>query len=55
MIRCIEPGCHAEIQDNYWSKVKSGWFQTRDGRSWCPVHIPEWVEEWRKNKETKDA
>lgn len=44
--------CGARIRNHYWAKVKAeGWFFTKDGRAFCPDHIPEWVAAWRKKKQ----
>ena len=53
VIRCEEETCNAEIPNSKWSKVKSEWFQQKDGRSWCPKHTPSWVAEWRSRKGKK--
>lgn len=28
-----------------------GWFIQKDGIVWCPKHVPEWVEDWRKRRD----
>lgn len=52
MIECAIESCTNKIPDNYWSKTKnSDWFFSREQqKSFCPDHIPEWVEEWRWRK-----
>lgn len=50
-VTCAEEGCDEKIKNHAWGKIKaSEWFQQQDGTVWCPKHIPEWVEEWRKRK-----
>lgn len=47
-ITCSEPGCEVKIKNHYWGRVKSnGWFHQKSGESWCPAHVPDWVEAWR--------
>lgn len=46
--------CDDNVPNHYWGKVKAdGWFFQRDGRAYCPKHVPEWVANWRKEKEKK--
>ena len=50
---CAVEECEAQFDDHYWGKVKAGdegWFFQKDGTNWCPLHIPDWVEAWRRNK-----
>src|SRR5215211_5237697 len=51
---CSSEGCENKFRDSgRWSHIKAvdaGWFIQKDGTKWCPDHIPEWVEEWRKKK-----
>jgi hypothetical protein len=52
---CAEPECAASYKNHKWGTMKAsadGWFMQKDGRSWCPVHLPEWVEKWRAQKST---
>jgi hypothetical protein len=47
---CSDPTCDESHKDHRWGKIKagsSGWFMSKDGSSWCPKHIPDWVKEWR--------
>ena len=51
MIVCNQEGCKASIQDDRWSKTRaSDWFFMRDGRAYCPAHIPSWVQNYRARK-----
>lgn len=38
----------SKITNGDLSKQKVG-SSKKDGTSFCPEHIPEWVENWRKN------
>lgn len=45
---CSFPECDSRIKDHAWGHIKaSDWFFQKNGDSWCPEHIPEWVEGWR--------
>lgn len=35
---------------NIMQAGKAGWFFQRNGDAYCPEHVPEWVEEWRRSK-----
>lgn len=49
--KCSEPGCTATFRDHRWGQTKADdWFHQRNGDSWCPKHIPVWVESWRAKK-----
>lgn len=50
-INCSESDCTEKIKNNYWAKVKSNWFQQRDGKAYCPKHTPAWVDDWRKRND----
>lgn len=51
VLTCSNPGCEATIKNDYWGKVKSGWFFERyANRQWCPQHYPAWVSGWRANR-----
>lgn len=48
---CAHEGCEESIPNHKWARIKSGgWFEQLNGDVWCPNHIPEWVDEWRKKK-----
>ena len=49
--RCDEPGCDAEIGSRIGPEARA-WFFQRNGRCWCPRHIPAWVPGWRDRQET---
>lgn len=53
-IQCDGLRCSATIKNHYWGKVKAeDWFHGRNGESFCPKHIPEWVAAWRAKKAGK--
>lgn len=53
--KCAEEGCEEQLPNHAWGRIKAeGWFQQKNGDIWCPAHVPEWVEKWRKGKK-KDA
>lgn len=50
---CAHPGCPAAFRDHAWGATKAhkdGWFHGKDGNSFCPEHVPEWVEAWRARR-----
>lgn len=50
-VLCEEQPCEEKLKNHAWAQIKSeGWFFTRDGKAYCPRHIPAWVTEWRKKK-----
>lgn len=50
---CEESTCDAQLDLHKWGKIKSGWFFTKDGKGYCPLHIPDWVDEWRRKRRAK--
>lgn len=50
VIRCRADGCSATIPNHKFGKIKSGWFEQKDGTVWCPKHTPAWVAAWRAKK-----
>lgn len=51
MAECSGSGCGRTIGDHKWGRIKNPeWFQQRDGRFWCPDHLPAWLVEWRAAK-----
>jgi len=51
MHKCCVPGCTNETVANKWADIQSAWFFMKDGSAYCPEHIPDWVADWRRNKE----
>lgn len=53
-IECDSPSCEEKIKNHRWGRTKAeGWFSYRDGSGdFCPLHLPEWVLEWRERKAT---
>jgi hypothetical protein len=50
-VECAEPGCAAKHPGGKWGNIRAhsdGWFESRDGKSYCPKHVPKWVKKWRK-------
>ena len=47
---CDHDGCSETVKSDRWSASRAGWFVTKDQRSWCAEHIPEWVSTWRQRK-----
>lgn len=55
-IKCANPSCNNTMGSHALAVIKtSGWFHQRDGTSWCPEHIPEWVAKWREDKAESKA
>lgn len=45
--------CDRTRPSHRWASVRAqdaGWFTMRDGRTFCPEHVPEWVEQWRRTR-----
>lgn len=49
-ISCEEPLCAQQIKNNKFTKIRSGWFFTKDDKAYCPKHIPKWVKKWRMTR-----
>jgi hypothetical protein len=52
-VHCAKEGCVAAHPNHRWGKTKAhtdGWFEQRDGKRWCPKHVPAWVAGWRERK-----
>jgi len=53
---CVAEGCEESFVPHRWapeSQSGSGWFHQRNGTSWCPAHVPEWVAGWREKQKEK--
>ncbi len=51
--RCAHPGCTANHPASKWADIRAaseGWYQARDGRQYCRLHVPAWVPAWRARK-----
>lgn len=51
--QCSAEGCEESYRDHGWRATKAhkdGWFLAKDGSSFCPAHVPEWVAAWRRRK-----
>lgn len=45
--------CDATTLLHKWAKVRArdaGWFENKEGKWWCPLHVPDWVAKWRADK-----
>jgi hypothetical protein len=52
--KCAAPKCAATYIPHNWGTRKAqreGWFMQKNGDSWCPKHVPEWVEAWRASRD----
>lgn len=50
-MECSDPGCDAKVKSHAWGRIKAeGWFFQKDGAAYCPLHVPSWVEAWRKKR-----
>ena len=57
-MKCAHGKCPNTFEAHRWAKVRAqtlGWFMQRNGKAWCPDHVPGWVVEWRKNKQRDDS
>lgn len=54
-LRCDAPECATALVKNHrWAKTRAAdWFTTRDGKHYCPDHLPAWVPAWRASKKEK--
>lgn len=53
---CAADGCDSNYPDHKWGATKAhedGWFLQRNGDSWCPKHVPDWVAGWRAKQEVQ--
>lgn len=51
--KCAEPTCDKTKPDADWAHRTpegEGWFDQRNGDSWCPEHIPAWYTAWKAKK-----
>lgn len=45
--------CPAECKDHKWGRIAAhneGWFFSRSGEAFCPLHLPNWVPQWRAER-----
>lgn len=57
MKKCADPGCERTRAAHRWGSIKAhdaGWFELKDGTTWCPEHTPDWVAGWRARKAAQD-
>lgn len=50
LIVCDHPGCENTRKSHRWGNPGNRWFSQKDGKSFCPEHIPDWVADWRARK-----
>ena len=52
--RCSHEKCPASVPGSKWAHVKAtaeqGWLFLKNGETYCPDHLPEWVAAWRARK-----
>lgn len=51
-ILCAELSCNESFANHKWGAIKAhdeGWFALKEGEAWCPQHLPDWVEKFRKD------
>jgi hypothetical protein len=51
--RCARSGCENTFVAHRWADENTKgpkWFHQKNGYSWCPLHIPNWVSAWRDKK-----
>lgn len=63
-LQCAHEGCEETVPQGdserlgRWHKLRAsaelGWFFQKDGKAWCPAHVPEWVEGWRAKNKKED-
>jgi hypothetical protein len=54
---CKASGCKNDFFPDKWGAMEAqrlGWFLQKNGDSWCPEHIPDWVAEWRARRVKKE-
>lgn len=50
-IRCQGEDCDATVSSHKWGKIKAAdWYFTKDGKGYCPLHLPAWLVERRGRK-----
>lgn len=48
-VNCAHEGCENTHKKHKWGYIKAGdWMHQKDGTSWCPEHLPDWVKSWRE-------
>jgi hypothetical protein len=55
--KCAKEECTKTYMDHHWGTKEAqreGWFMQRNGDSWCPDHVPDWVEAWREKKRNQE-
>lgn len=53
---CSDPKCSVKIKNHRWGQTKADdWFFQKNGDSWCPQHVPDWVAGWRAQKASRST
>ena len=50
-VTCADTNCAAKHPGGKWGNIRAargGWFECRDGTSYCPKHVPKWVRKLRE-------
>lgn len=49
------PACEERIPNHRWGRTKAeGWRELKDGKIFCPTHVPDWMRTWSEKKKEKD-
>lgn len=53
-VTCAQQGCATSYHNKSgWDSIRAqskGWFEQKNGKSWCPEHVPDWVPAWREQQ-----
>jgi len=55
---CSGKKCTASVPGAKWARIKAtkqGWIFLKNGESYCPEHLPEWVEGWRLRRAAREG
>lgn len=50
-IFCELPHCTMRMRNHKWGKIQghnAGWYMSKEGEAFCPLHNPVWLAEWRQ-------
>lgn len=56
-IECTDPSCAAQHPSGKRGNIlaqQEGWYHGKDGKAYCPMHVPKWVQKWRQKKENSE-
>lgn len=55
-MKCSHPGCTKSIKNHRWGRTKAeGWLLMKNGRAFCPTHIPAWYTKWKIRKDNDNG